>query len=68
MTWMQRLKCVFGIGIETCEQCGAKIKVTASIEDPAVISHILKHLQQKEALKADIQPHECPPPIMRRFD
>ena len=68
MTWMQRLKHVFGIDIETCERCGAKIKVMASIEDPAVIAPILKHLQQKAALKADIPPHERPPPVMRRFD
>ena len=56
MTWMQRLKRVFGIDIEICERCGEKVKIIASIEDPAVIAHILKYLQQKEALKADIQP------------
>ena len=72
MTWMQRLKRVFGIDIETCERCGRKVKVMASIEAPAVIAHILKHLQQKAALKAEIQPHERPPerapPVMRLFD
>ena len=68
MTWMRRLKRVFGIDIETCERCGTKVKVIASIEAPAVIADILKHLKQQEALKADIQPHERPPPVMRRFD
>ena len=68
MTWMQRLKRVFGIDIETYERCGAKVKVMASIEAPAVIAHILKHLQQKEVLNADIQPPERPPPVMRLFD
>ena len=68
MTWMQRLKRVFGIDIETCERCGAKVKVMASIAAPAVIAPILKHLQQKAALKADIPPHERPPPVMRLFD
>ena len=68
MTWMQPLKPVFDISIETCERCGAKVKVMASIEAPAVIAPILKHLKQKEALKADIQSHERPPPVMRRFD
>ena len=72
MTWMQRLKRVFGIDIETCERCGGQVKVMASIEAPAVSAHILKHLQQKGALKAAIQPHERPPegtpPVMRRFD
>ena len=68
MTWMQRLKRVFNIDIETCERCGAKVKVMASIEAPAVIAPILKHLQQKAALKADIQPPERAPPVMRLFD
>lgn len=72
MTWMQRLKRVFNIDIETCERCGGKVKVIASIEDPAVIAHILKHLKQKEVLKAGIQPHELrqerAPPVMRLFD
>ena len=54
MNWMQRLKRVFGIDIETCERCGAKVKVMASIEAPAVIAHIPTHLQQKEALKANV--------------
>ena len=71
MTWMQRLKRVFGIDIETCKRCGAKVKVMASIEAPAVSANILKHLKQKAALQADIQPHERPPerppPVMRLF-
>ena len=57
MTWMRRLKRVFGIDIETCERCGGQVKVMASIEAPAVIAHILKHLQQPER----------PPPVMRLF-
>jgi len=32
MTWAQRLKRVFGIEIETCEVCGGKVRVIASIE------------------------------------
>ena len=68
MTRMQRLKRVFDIDIETCEQCGRKVKVMASIEAPAVLAPILKYLRQKEALKADIQSPERPPPVMRLFD
>ncbi len=60
MTWMQRLKRVFNIDIETSERCGGKVKVVASLEDPAVIAHILKHLKQKAALPAGLQPHELP--------
>jgi hypothetical protein len=37
MTWAQRLKRVFAIDIETCRRCGGRLRVIASIEDPAVI-------------------------------
>jgi hypothetical protein len=29
MTWTQRLKKVFNIDIETCDQCGGSVKVIA---------------------------------------
>ena len=44
MTWAQRLKCVFGIQINPCEQCGGAVKIIASIENPQVIGQILSHL------------------------
>jgi hypothetical protein len=44
MSWAQRLKRVFAIDIETCRQCGGKLRVIASIEEPAVIERILDHL------------------------
>jgi ribosomal protein S27E len=47
MTWAQRLKRVFAIDIQTCRRCGGSLKVIASIEDPAVIARILKHLRQR---------------------
>ena len=37
MSWAQRLKCVFAIDIETCRQCGGRMRVIASIEQAAVI-------------------------------
>ncbi len=46
MTWAQRLKRVFKIDIETCGECGGAVKIIASIEDPAVIRKILKHLDK----------------------
>ena len=49
MTWAQRLKRVFNIDIETCNQCGGKVKVIASIEDPDVIQKILAHLDGKSS-------------------
>ena len=44
MTWAQRLKRVFNIEFETC---GGAVKVIASIENPAVIKKILKHLDRR---------------------
>jgi hypothetical protein len=35
MTWAQRLKRVFNIDIETCEQCGVAVKVIVSIDKSA---------------------------------
>ena len=61
LTWAQRLKRVFGIEIETCEQCGGKVKVIASIEDPTVIGKILGHLASRE-LPAGIRPPSRGPP------
>jgi hypothetical protein len=44
MSWAQRLKRVFGIQIERCEQCGGAVKIIASIEEPQLIGRILEHL------------------------
>ena len=44
MTWARRLKRVFGIDIEVCSECGGKLKVISSIEEPEVIKKILTHL------------------------
>ena len=52
MIWAQRLKRVFAIEIETCEKCGGKVKIIASIEDSEVIEKILKHLGLNEASQA----------------
>ena len=41
------MKRVFGIDIEACARCGGKLKVIASIEEPAVIAKILAHLERR---------------------
>jgi hypothetical protein len=46
MSWAQRLKRVFRIDIESCERCGGKVRIIASIDDPAVVERILAHLGQ----------------------
>jgi hypothetical protein len=47
MSWMQRLKRVFGIEIERCLSCGGRLEVIASIEEPALIERILAHVRQR---------------------
>jgi hypothetical protein len=46
MRWAQRLRRVFGIEIEVCARCHGRLQVIASIEDPAVITRILAHLDR----------------------
>jgi hypothetical protein len=47
---------VFAIEIETCRCCGGKLRVIASIEDPALIERILAHRQQR----AETEPPRSP--------
>ena len=69
MTWMQRLKRVFNIDIETCERCKGQVKIIACIEDPAVIERILSHLKGKEpSVEPAMLPEERAPPQALLFD
>ena len=49
MNWAQRLKRVFNIDAEICDQCGSTVKPIACIEDPVLIRKILDHLDNKAA-------------------
>ena len=69
MTWAQRLKRVFNIGIETCRECGGDVRIIASIEDPVVIRKILAHLDTKAATAVTAQLPPCrAPPATGLFD
>ncbi len=48
MSWMQRLKRVFAIDIESCPSCGGKLRIIACIEDPPLMAKILGHVQARE--------------------
>jgi len=61
MSWAQRLKRVFAIDIETCRQCGGKLRVIASIEEPAVIERILEHLGRDAETVDPAHPSRAPP-------
>jgi len=61
MSWAQRLKRVFAIDIETCRQCGGKLRVIASIEEPAVIERILDHLGHTAETVDPAHPSRAPP-------
>jgi hypothetical protein len=57
MAWARRLKRVFGIEIELCARCGGRLKVIASIEEPALIERILAHRRERG--------EEAAPPVSR---
>ena len=59
MMWMQRLKRVFSIDIETCPKCGGTLRVIACIEDPDVIATILEHIRARDEAEAS-QPRAPP--------
>ncbi len=59
MRWAQRLKPVLGIEIEVCARCHGRLQVIASIEDPAVITRILAHLDRTSGRS---EPELAPPP------
>jgi hypothetical protein len=46
MNWARRLKRVLGIEIVCCARCGGRLRIIASIEQPAVIAKILAHLER----------------------
>jgi hypothetical protein len=60
MSWMQRLKRVFGIEIVQCGRCGGRLEVIASIEDPTLIERILAHVRQRS--EEDLPLPLGPPP------
>ena len=59
MTWAKRLKRVFSIEIETCNECGGDVRIVASIEDPAVIKKILAHLDNTASSAATALLPDC---------
>jgi hypothetical protein len=52
---------VFHIDIETCEHCGGRVRIIASIEDPVVIRQILEHLATRGADNAPTPRSRAPP-------
>ena len=66
MTWARRLKRVFGIEIERCARCRGRVKVIASIEEPALIASILAHRREQGAEGAPVASlgPRAPPPGM----
>jgi hypothetical protein len=61
MSWAQRLKRVFAIDIETCRQCGGRLRVIATIEAPAVTERILEHLGRDAGSVDPAHPGRAPP-------
>jgi len=67
--WAQGLKRVFNTDIETCAECGGRVKVIARIEDPVVIKKILTHLNERvDSVQAMQWPESRAPPQVDLFD
>ena len=64
----QRLKRVFGIDVEHCQQCGGPLKIIASIEDSVVTAKILQHLQEKVDYVAAVKARGPPPDLLAGID
>jgi hypothetical protein len=47
LTWVDRLKRIFGIEISVCPLCGGTLMVIADVADPDVIQPIPAHLKQR---------------------
>ena len=62
MNWAQRLKRVFNMDVEICDQCGGKAKLLACIEDPVVIKKILDHLDKTVPSEQERLPQSRAPP------
>ena len=56
MSWMHRLRWVYGIDASVCPNCGGALKVPAVITDPGTIPSILAHVARREA-RAPALPH-----------
>jgi hypothetical protein len=56
---------VFAIDVETCRQCGGRLRVIASIEEPAVIERILGHLGREAVPVEPAHPSRAPPARQR---
>ena len=61
LTWAQRLQRVFAIDLETCRQCGGRLRDIASIEQPALIERILGHLGRAAGAVDPGHPSRAPP-------
>jgi hypothetical protein len=44
MSWAELLRRTFEIDVLACPECGGRLHLLATIEDPAVIRKILSHL------------------------
>jgi len=62
MTWVQRLKRVFGLDIQICAACGGAVRIIACIEDPVVMQKILAHLKKHKTCEPFPLPESRAPP------
>jgi hypothetical protein len=64
-TWLQRLKGVFNLVIETCNNCEGNVEIIVCIEDPQVIEKIPIHIERKDTstIPSGLPPSQGPPQV-----
>ena len=60
MGWAKLLKRIFDIDIQTCPECGGRIKVISAILSQQVIKRILSHLGENPKIP-ELSPSRGPP-------
>jgi len=65
VTWVQRVKRVFGIDIQTFSICAGAVRIIACIDDSDVTAKILTHLDAKGAESGATRrpPSRAPPQL-----
>jgi hypothetical protein len=57
-TWATLMQRAFGVDVLACPRCGGRLRLIATIEDPAVVEQILAHL----GLSPPARPPDPAPP------
>ena len=61
MSWVRRLKRVFRVDVETCQQCGGAVRIIASTEVPDAVERILGYIERRDRSASNPHAARGPP-------